>query len=139
MKVLVTGNDDLITRWTFDTFGVHCLHVNLAVGIMEGNQLIGSCFFQCHSGADVELSYYGPSTLSLDVVKGLAKIAVDHLGVSRITSRTSRSNKMLTRGIHKIGFVYEGICHSHYGENDDAVVYGLFGRNLAKLAGRVMQ
>lgn len=138
MKVLVTGNDHLVIEWTYKEFGIYCTQVNLAVGVVEDGKLVGSCFFQAHNGPDVELSYYGPRTLTLDVVKGLAKIAVDHLGVSRITARTAKSNKTMTRGIKKVGFVYEGIRHHGYGDQD-AVMYGLFGRKLARLAGKVVQ
>lgn len=138
MKVLACGNEQAVINWTYQTFGVLCTKVDLAVAVMDGQQIVGSCFFQAHNGPDIELSYYGPNTLSLDVVKGLAKIAVDHFGVSRITARTAKSNKVMTRGIRKIGFVYEGIRHHAYGDQD-AVMYGLFGKNLMKLAGRTMQ
>ncbi len=138
MKTLACGNDGLIVGWTQNSFGVTPRKVDLAVGILDGDHLVGSAFFQCHSGADVELSYYGPKTMTLDVVKGLAKIAVDHFHVSRVTVRTSPENEQMSK-VEKIGFVKEGICHHHYGFGQDAIVYGLFGRKLAKLAGKVMQ
>lgn len=137
MKILATGNDQVVIDWTYQNFGVLCTKVDLAVAVMDGG-IVGACFFQAHNGPDIELSYYGPNTLSLDVVKGLAKIAVDYFGVSRITARTAKSNKVMTRGIRKIGFVYEGIRHHAYGDQD-AVMYGLFGKKLMKLAGRTMQ
>jgi RimJ/RimL family protein N-acetyltransferase len=70
-------------------------------------------------------------------VKGIAKIATECLGVSRITARTSRSNKTMTRGIRKVGFQYEGVRKCGYG-NQDAIMYGLYGKNLAKLAGKAL-
>jgi len=138
MKVLATGNDDLIKGWVYHAFGIACTEINLAVGVMEKNQIVGACFFQAHNGPDIELSYYGPNTLTLDIVKGLAKIAVDHFGVSRITVRTAKDNKIMNKSVKKLGFVYEGIRHHAYGDRD-AVMYGLFGKNLARLAGKVMQ
>lgn len=138
MKVLVSGNDQLIIEWTYKTFGVLCTKVDMALGVVEDDALVGACFFQAHNGPDVELSYFGPNTLTLDVVKQIAKIAVEHLGVSRITIRTAKSNKTLTKNAHKLGFVYEGVRHHAYG-NEDAVMYGLFGEKLARLAGRILQ
>ena len=138
MKHLVCGNDGLIAQWAFDMFGVVCTKVDLAVAIIEDKQIVAAAFFQAHNGPDVELSYYGPGTMTLGVVKGLAKIAVDHFGVSRVTARTAKSNKEAARGFRKIGFVFEGVRHCGYG-NEDAVMYGLFGHKLAHLAGKEMQ
>jgi len=138
MRILASGNDQLIIDWTYHNFGVLCTKVDIALDVIENDQIVGACFFQAHNGPDVELSYFGPNTLSLDLVKQIAKIAVDHLGVSRITIRTAKSNKSLTKNAHKLGFVYEGIRHHAYG-NEDAVMFGLFGENLARLAGKVLQ
>ncbi len=138
MKYLVCGNDALIQQWVLDTFGIICTKIDLAVAVIEDKAIVAAAFFQAHNGPDVELSYYGPNTMTLDVVKGLAKIAVDHLGVSRVTARTAKSNKKAAHGFRKIGFVYEGVRHHGYGEQD-AVMYGLFGAKLAKLAGKEMQ
>jgi len=137
MKTFCIGRDDEIATWAFDTFKFYPTHYVMAVGIVEDQKLVGAAMFHAHSGPDVEISYYGPNTLTLDVVKGLAKIAVEHLGVSRVTARTSRSNKVMTRGIKKLGFEFEGIRHCGYG-NQDAVMYGLYGANLARLSGKAM-
>lgn len=138
MKILATGNDALVIDWAYQNFGVLCTKVDLAVAIMDAGQIVGAAFYQAHNGPDIEMSYYGPGSMTLPVVRGLAKIAVNHFGVSRITVRAAKSNKTMTRGIHKIGFVYEGIRHHAYGDQD-AVMYGLFGKNLMKLAGKAMQ
>lgn len=140
MKVLVTGNDKLVEEWAFVKFGIVPLSCNLAIGIVENNQMIGAAFFHAHNGPDVEISYYGPRTMTLDVVKGLAKIAVEHLGVSRVTARASSApdHKRIRKGFTKIGFEYEGTRKCGYGDKD-AVMFGLYGRKLARLAGRTMQ
>jgi len=138
MKILAVGEVQDISFWVYQNFQIYLTHVDLAVAVIEGHEIVGACVFQAHNGPDVELSYYGPRTLTLDVVKGLAKIAVDHLGVSRITARTAKSNKVMTRGIRKIGFEFEGVRKQGFG-SQDAVMYGLYGYKLAKLAGKAMQ
>lgn len=138
MRVLVTGDDKGIAEWAFLKFGYYTLNPVLSVGIVEDHKMVGAAFFHAHNGPDVEISYYGPRTMTLDIVRGLARIAVDHLGVSRVTARTHKSNKAMTRGIKKVGFEYEGIRRCGYGEQD-AVMFGLYGRKLARLAGRTMQ
>lgn len=137
MKTFLLGRDIEVAGWAFQTFGFHPTQYCMAVGIVEDGLLVAACMFHAHNGPDVELSYYGPNTLTLGLVKGIAKIATECLGVSRITARTSRSNKVMTRGIRKVGFQYEGIRKCGYGDQD-AVMYGLYGKNLAKLAGKAL-
>lgn len=136
--MFVIGHDVEVANWAFSTFHFHPTQFCMAVGITAPNKgLVAACLFHAHSGPDVELSYYGPGTLTLPIVKGIAKIAVEYLGVSRITARTTKSNKTITRGIKKIGFEYEGIRKCGYGDRD-AVMYGLYGKNLARLAGKAL-
>ncbi len=138
MKGFLLGRDVEVAAWAFKTFGFHPVSYCMAVGITnDKGLLVAACLFHAHNGPDVELSYYGPRTLTLGLVKGIAKIAVDHLGVSRITARTSRLNKTMTRGIRKVGFQFEGVRKCGYGDQD-AIMYGLYGKNLAKLAGKAL-
>lgn len=139
MKILATGNDDLVSAWTFSQFGAKNFNSNMALAIIEEKRMVGSVFFHAHNGPDIEISYFGPSTMTRGLWKEICGIAIDHFGVARITARTSKDNKQMTRGIHKLGFVFEGIRHNGYGNGKDAVMYGLFGKNLARLAGRAMQ
>jgi RimJ/RimL family protein N-acetyltransferase len=138
MKILATGNDEIINQWTLARFGVRNVNSDMALAIMDGQQFVGSVFFHAHNGPDIELSYFGPQTLTLGILRNICRIAVDHFGVSRITARTPKSNKQMTQGITKVGFVFEGIRRNGYGK-EDAVMFGLYGKNLARLAGRAMQ
>lgn len=133
MKRFLLGRDEEIAEWAFHTFDFMPVQYNMAVGIIDDARLVGAGIFHAYNGFDVEGSYYGPKTLTLSVVRGLVQIAVEKLGVCRITVRTARSNKTMTRGIKKIGFEYEGIRKHGYG-SQDAVMYGLYGKNLARLA-----
>lgn len=133
MKSFLVDCDHHVAQWAWNTFAFVPAKFDKAIGIVENNELIAAAMFHAHNGFDVEVSYYGPRTMTLGIVRGLAQYAVHELGVTRITARTSRSNKTMTRGIKKIGFEYEGIRHCGYGDQD-AVMYGLYGRKLAKLA-----
>lgn len=137
MKTLVLGHDAEVAMWAFASFNYEPAPFCMAVGIVEtGKGIVGACLFHAHNGPDVELSYYGPGTLTLPLVKGIARIAVKHLGVSRITARTARNNR-LRKSIHKLGFEFEGVRKCAYGEHD-ALMYGLYGKNLARLAGKAL-
>lgn len=137
MKTFLIGHDQEVAQWAFHTFGFVPTSYTMAIGILNDGQLVAAAMYHAHNGPDVELSYYGPKTMTFGVARRLAQIALDYLSVSRITARTSKSNKTITRGIKKLGFEYEGIRHCGYG-NQDAVMFGLYGRNLAKLAGRAL-
>lgn len=132
------GNDEWIAGWTTERFGFQAGRYDMAIGIVDDNELIGSALLHAYNGHDVEVSYYGPKTIDLGVMRKLARLCVDNLGVSRVTVRTARNNKTMTRGITKLGFQYEGIRHCAYGKYD-AVMYGLYGKNLMRLAGKVLQ
>lgn len=138
MKHIVYGHDTDVAGWAFNTFHMPPCNYDMAVGIVENGQLIGAALWHAYNGCDVELSYYGPHSLTLGVAKGLARIAVNHFGVSRVTARTTKGNKTMTRGIKGLGFEYEGIRHLGY-NGQDAVMFGLWGKNLARLAGKTLQ
>ena len=138
MKNLLLNYDDQVAQWAFNTFNYAPTKYDMAIGIVENDRIVGAALYHAWNGPDVEISYYGPQTMTLGIIKALARVAVNHLGVSRITARTAKSNKAITRGIKGLGFEYEGIRHNAYG-GADAVMYGLYGRNLARLAGRTLQ
>jgi RimJ/RimL family protein N-acetyltransferase len=135
MKQLVYGHDEQIAAWTQNMFGVSPYKYDMAVGIIENGELVGSVMWHAFRGHDIEISYYGPKTMTLGIARECARVAIDHFGVSRVTARTAKSNKTMTRKVMKIGFEYEGIVHAGYGKQD-AVMYGLYGKNLARLAGK---
>lgn len=138
VKTFILGHDIEIASWAFSTFNFAPVPFCMAIGIAEKEKgLVGACLFHAHNGPDVELSYYGPGTVTLPIVKGIARIAVDHLGVSRITARTQRNND-LRKHIHKIGFEFEGVRKCGYGPDHDALMYGIYGKNLARLAGKAL-
>ena len=132
MKQLLYGYDQQVAVWTAEMFNVYPGKYEMAVGIIDGNTIVGSIIWNAYRGHDIEISYYGPKTMTLGIARECARLAVDHFGVSRVTARTMKSNKTMTRGVKKIGFEYEGIIHSH----NDEVMYGLYGKNLARLAGK---
>lgn len=137
MKQLLLGHDREVASWAAQAFRLDLTHYEMAVGVMEEGRVVGAALFQAHTGPDIEISYFGPNTMTLGVVKGLARVAVEAFGVSRVTARTPKSNKTMTRGIKGVGFEYEGIRHRGYG-NEDAVMYGLWGEKLARLAGKAL-
>ncbi len=128
-------NDDMeIAKWTFQTFNVQPWPFVKAVGLLKGNELVGSFMFQEYNGSNAELSYYGPKTLTPRVVREIARAALILLNVNRLTIRTKRKNRHITRAIMKLGFLFEGVQKMFYGPNEDAILYGLLRPDLIRLA-----
>jgi RimJ/RimL family protein N-acetyltransferase len=138
MKTLLHDHDGTIAKWTFATFDIPPHHYEACFGIVENSQVIGSVMWEAYRGHDIEVSYFGLNTMTRGLMKACARLAMDYFHVSRVTTRTSRSNKTMTRGIKKIGFEYEGICHDGYGKGHDCIMYGLYGHKLARLAGKTV-
>ena len=138
MKTLLRDCDAELAAWVRSKFQYSIGGYDMAVGILDDGALVGCFMFHAYNGHDVELSYFGPNTMDLGITRKIARIAVDELGVSRITVRTARNNKIIKRGIKKLGFEFEGIRKHGYGEYD-AIMYGLYGRNLARMAGKALQ
>ena len=138
MKRLICGRDEEIAEWTFDKFHLRPVRYDMAIGIVDDSELVGSVLWHAYNGDDIEISDYGPKTMTLGIARAMAKMAIDYWGVSRVSAKTARSNRKMTRGIKKIGFEWEGTKHCAYGD-EDAIMYGLWGKNLYRLAGRSLQ
>lgn len=137
MITFVYGRDQEVAEWTFNTFKVQKWPIVLAVGLLkDDNELIGSFMFQEYNGSNAELSYYGPGSLRPRVIREIARAALVLLKVNRLTVRTKRANKHITRPIIKFGFRYEGVQRMFYGpyRRDDAVVFGLLKEDLIRIA-----
>jgi RimJ/RimL family protein N-acetyltransferase len=127
------GKDDIVSLWANEKFGHDTSRYMLAIGVMDDDEMVGAAFYHAWNGYDVEFSYFGPNTLNLGLARTFAKIAIECFGVTRVSAKTARDNKEVTRKIKKLGFKYEGIKKFGYGDTD-AIMYGLYGKDLSRLA-----
>lgn len=116
---LLIGSDDLVANWAFTTFNLFKTPVNRAIGIIspEG-KLVGAILWQNFNGWNVELSYYGPRTWTLGILRTIMKITAVYFNASRLTAVTSKRNKVLMRGMMKLGWKLEGVQCCYYGARD---------------------
>ena len=126
---LLLDHDLDIARWTAVRLGVDTLNrLASAIGVLdEDGVVIGGCVLHNWSRYDMELSYYGPGTMTVGMLKIIAQNVVD-AGCHRLTLRCSRrDSKRLVPGYLKLGFRYEGCQERLYGptREDDAMLYGL--------------
>jgi RimJ/RimL family protein N-acetyltransferase len=135
---VVRGCDEQVAKWAWRNNNLTPLPCTKALGVVAPDgQLVGAALFHNYSGCDVELSYFGRNTVTLGIVKLLAREAIA-MGVARVSIRTSKSNKRILRWLPKIGARLEGVSRRFYGNEDcsrsTAVRFVLFQEDLARLA-----
>jgi RimJ/RimL family protein N-acetyltransferase len=134
---LLLGQDTAVAAWTWREFGLTPMHVNNAVGLLVDRALVGAAIFHNYNGTNVELSYYGPETITAGVVKFLARTAIFELNVTRVTFHVRRTNRRLRRHLVRLGAKHEATLWQFYGPDRDhaAIQFVLFRPELMKLAG----
>ena len=119
-KGLLLDADDLVTAWAFQAYNKVPVKVDRALGIIEDNQIVGAALFTSYNGMNAELSYYGRSTVTLGIVRALARIALYELRLARCTVIVPKRPSYLLKKLPKFGFRYEGVQRRQYGPTDSA-------------------
>jgi RimJ/RimL family protein N-acetyltransferase len=120
MKGLLLDQDQLVMAWARKTFRLWPQPVDKAIGIIGGGgNLVGVCFFQGFNSVNVDLSYYGPNTLTSGIVKFIAQTVAEEFKAARLTVVTSQRNRRLIKSLLKIGFKIEGVQRRFYGHHDN--------------------
>lgn len=141
-KGVLIDCDYEVSSWAYSTFNIYAQPVNKALGILDDDGLLeGAILFQNFNGVNVELSYYGPNTLTCGIVRIIARTALEFFNASRLTVVTSRRNRRLIRSLIKIGFKLEGMSRCFYGHEDTKKNTGVrlaaFRPQLSRVAYRV--
>lgn len=127
--MVITGHDRAICDWAQAKFvGLNFASTHSAIGFADrgdGTLLGAALFSDYYPGGNVELTYYGPGTLTRDVLNAISFYAFVTLNASRVTCKTKRENKDVARLLSKAGFKFECVQKRYFGptESDDAVVY----------------
>ena len=126
--ILLFNNDKTVADWVSKKWGKPIPPWYFAVGILNKEGLLqGAATFHNYNGSNIELCYYGPRTVTKEVVKGLTDFVVNHVKVTRITACVPRSNKLLNKSLLKLGFKVEGVLRHYFGpyKKYDAIVFGI--------------
>ena len=141
--LLVTGHDRAICNWAGAMFGgLNFSTVHSAFGVADpvDGTLVGAAMFSdYYPGGNVELTYYGPGTLTRSVLNAISYHAFINLNASRVTCKTKRSNKEVSRLLDKAGFKFECVQKRYFGPDadDDAIVYSFPVEKAAKWLKRI--
>lgn len=138
-KGLLLDADDVVSLWAFTTYNKIPFKVDRALGVIEGNQIVGAAIFSNCNSMNADFSYYGKSTLTPGIVKALSRIALYELCLTRCTVIVPKRPAYLLRklGNGLFGFRYEGVQRRYYGPtNSDKHTgcrYVLFREDMEKL------
>lgn len=111
--------DDHVAAWLFHQNKWPHYKYDRAIGIIDKDgKLIGAILFQHWNGNNVEISYYGKKTITLGIVRCLARFTLLTFDPSRLTVTTSKRNKHFIKALQKLGFRLEGMQRCYYGRRD---------------------
>ena len=135
---IVTGRDAEVAKWMFTVSKCQPMLFNMAIGLADASGvLVGGVMYTGYNGSDVEVHYVGPGTLKRRIVRLIFGIAALHFNVNRVTIRTRKEH--MSRGVLKLGAVYEGTVRRLYGPSDGpehaGKQYAFFREQVNRLAG----
>lgn len=137
-KGLLLDCDAQVAAWAFQAYSRVPMHMDRAIGVIENGMLVGAAMFSSYNGVNAELSYYGKGTVTLGIVRALAKIALYELRLARCTVIVPKRPGYLLKKVTKLGFRYEGVQRRHYGPTDSPRHTGcrfvVFKEDLERLA-----
>lgn len=143
MKGLLLDADAVVTAWGFEAHGKIPHHVDRAIGVVENGQLVGAAMFHACNSVNAELTYFGKSTLTVGIIRALAKIALYELRLARCTVIVPKRPSYLLKKLNKFGFRYEGVQRRYYGPTDSSKHTGcrfvVFKEDMEKLAGESLK
>ncbi len=138
-KGLLLDCDAQVAAWAFQFHNKVPIHVDRAFGVVEDGKLIGAALFSSYNTVNAELSYYGKHTLTVGIIRALARIALYELRLSRCTVIVPKRPSFLLKKLSKFGFKYEGVQRRYYGDaNSDRNTgcrFVVFKEDIQKLAG----
>ena len=132
---LLFGHDAPVAQWTWNEFRLTPMTVKAAIGIVRNNMLVGSVLFQEYSGFNVEVSYYGPMTVTAGILRTIARYTIERFNIDRVTIRTNRKNHQIMRTLSRMGFKMEGVQRRFYGPFGDAALFVLFREDIERFGG----
>ncbi len=130
--ILLFGHDQTVADWVSKKWGKPIPPWYYAVGILDIEGVLkGGATFHNFNGSNIEMCYYGPSTLTKDVILGLCRYVFTHLKCNRLTVSVPRKNKLLIKSVTRIGMKVEGVLRHFYGpyNRDDAIVFGILAND----------
>lgn len=132
---LVLGDDATVASWTEARLGIRLIPPFVAFGIVDDEGVLcGSIVFNGYNGSNIEASVFGTACAQRRFLRAVMHYVFVQLKCLRLTCRTKRSNKTVSRQLTRLGFKYEGTLKNYFGPDrgDDAILYALFPKDAAR-------
>lgn len=133
--ISVFGKDQLIAEYVSSGTGDHFSPPYVGIGFTRDNKtLCGGALFNNWTGANIEVSIYGPGALTRYAMGVGCRYVFRQIRAQRITAKTRRSNRVMQKLLPRLGFTFEGVQKRYYGSHrkDDALLYALFPEDAEK-------
>lgn len=115
---LLLDSDDLVAQHLFNAYQQPHYKYDRALGIIRDGDLIGTVLLHNWNGHNVEISYYGKSTMTAGIIRFLAQFIVKTFDPARLTGVVNKRNKRYIRSLTRLGFRLEGTQRCYYGKED---------------------
>lgn len=125
---LLLGHDASVANWVAARLGIAIAPPYVALGVLDGaGTLIGGAVFSGFSGANIDVTIYGPRAMTRQAMRAGFAYVFGQLRCERLTARCKRSNAQMRRLMERLGFVHEGTQRRYWGagRENDAIVYGM--------------
>lgn len=127
------GQDQAVAEWVAQRLGIPIQPPYRAIGVEnEQGEAIGGMVFNDWTGANVEITIFGPGALTRKTLRVALRYVFGELKALRLTARTKRDNGMMQAVLGRLGFEREGVMRDYYGRGQHAVLYRLLPRQAAK-------
>ena len=127
MKTIIVGRYDGIVGWIKDRLNAQVEGLYTTIGVLnEDGALLGGGVLHNWTRYDMELTYFGPETMTRRVFHKIAE-ALEEANCHRLTIRVPRGHRKTLVSLPRLGFKYEGTQRRFYGPRkaDDAISFGI--------------
>jgi RimJ/RimL family protein N-acetyltransferase len=131
---LIIGDDD-IAAWATQRLKAPIVPPYVCFGVVDaGDDLCGAIVFNSFTGANIEITIYGPGCINRRFIRAAFDYAFNQAGALRLSAHTARANKAMAKVLPRLGFQYEGMMRRYYGPEraDDALCFGLLREDAAR-------
>lgn len=133
---LLFGHDETVAEWVSRLVGKPFHAPFTTIGVIDSaGKLRGGFVFTTYTGDSVELSLAGSACADRGAWRGVLQYVFVQLGCKRLAIHTRKSNKTVCKQAPRLGFKFEGVSRSLYGD-EDGLCYSLIANDLAPFRSR---
>lgn len=133
---LLFGHDETVAAWVGRIVGKPFQAPFTTIGVIDREgTLRGGFVFTTYTGDAIELSLAGRGCADRRVWAGVLDYVFVQLGCKRLAIHTRKSNRAVRKQAPRLGFKFEGIARSLYGD-EDGLCYSLTANDLAPFRSR---